>query len=128
MLTLHLSADVATLREKFKEFAMAEEQVIDHHKLACFVTGQHEATQEVSFYLMGPEAVGAWEAEAKVREKLLAFIGDQHPEWWPREVVALSHHDIARGDNVAHRHITRSATVQDIDETSPPDGERPSSE
>ncbi|MCL7942197.1 mechanosensitive ion channel family protein [Halomonas sp. ATCH28] len=127
VLRLHLSADVATLREKFKEFAMAEEQVIDHHKLACFVTGQHEATQEVSFYLMGPEAVGAWEAEAKVREKLLAFIRDHHPEWWPREVVVLSHHDIARGDTPAKRRIRRPATVQEVDEPPSPGGE-PSAE
>ncbi|MGM0983368.1 MAG: mechanosensitive ion channel family protein [Pseudomonadota bacterium] len=128
ILTLHLSADVAILREKFKEFAMAEEQVIEHHRLACFVTGQHEAAQEISFYLMGPEPMGAWEAEAKVREKLLAFIRDHHPEWWPREVVVLSHNDIARGEPPAHRNITRSATAQEIDETSPPDGERPSAE
>ncbi|SEM08274.1 mechanosensitive ion channel family protein [Halomonas daqiaonensis] len=128
VLTLHLSADVATLREKFKEFAMAEDQVIEHHKLACFVTGQHEATQQVSFYLMGPEPMAAWEAEAKVREKLLAYIRDHHPEWWPRDVVVLSHHDIARGDTPAHRHITRAATVREVDESSPPGGERPSTE
>ncbi len=126
VLTLHLSADVATLREKFKEFAMAEEQVIDHHKLLCYVTGQHEATQEISFYLMGPEAMGAWEAEARVREKLLAFIRDHHPEWWPREVVVLSHHDIARGDTPAKRRLRRPATVQEVDE-SPATGEEPSS-
>ncbi|MDI5892353.1 mechanosensitive ion channel family protein [Halomonas rhizosphaerae] len=126
VLTLHLSADVATLREKFKEFAMAEEQVIEHHKLLCYVTGQHEATQEISFYLMGPEAMGAWEAEARVREKLLAFIRDHHPEWWPREVVVLSHHDIARGDTPAKRRLRRPATVQEVDESSAT-GDEPSS-
>ncbi|MGM0703607.1 MAG: mechanosensitive ion channel family protein [Pseudomonadota bacterium] len=127
VLTLHLSADVATLREKFKEFAIAEGQVIQHHKLACYVTGQHGATLEVSFYLMGPEAMGAWEVETKVREKLLAFIRDHHPEWWPREVVVLSHHDIARGDTPAKRRIRRTATAQEVDEPPLPDGESPSS-
>lgn len=106
---------------------MAEEQVIDHHKLACFVTGQHEATQEVSFYLMGPEAVGAWEAEAKVREKLLAFIRDQHPEWWPRDVVVLSHHDIARGDIPARERLRRPARVREVDNAAATDDETPSS-
>lgn len=128
VLTLHLSADVATLREKFKAFAMAEEQVIEHHKLACYVTGQHAATQEITFYLMGPEAMGAWEAEAKVREKLLAFIRDHHPEWWPREVVVLSHHDIARGDTPAKRRIRRSATVHEVGEPPSADGEAPRAE
>lgn len=115
VLTLHLSADVATLREKFKEFAMAEEQVIDHHALACHVTGQHEATQEVSFYLMGAEPMGAWAAEARVREKLLAFLRDHHPEWWPRAVVVLSEHDIARGDTPPKRHLRRPARVETLD-------------
>lgn len=123
VLTLHLSADVATLREKFKEFAMAEEGVIDHHKLACFVTGQHQATQEISFYLMGPEAMSAWEAEAKVREKLMAFIRDQHPEWWPRDVVVLSEHDIARGDIPAKRRLRRPARVEEVEAPPTPDGE-----
>lgn len=128
VLTLHISADVATLREKFKEFAMAEEQVIDHHTLACYVTGQHEATQEVSFYLMGPEPMCAWAAEAKVREKLLAFIRDHHPEWWPRAVVVLSDHDIARGDTPAHRRIRRPATLEKLDEGTTKGADAPSSE
>jgi hypothetical protein len=33
-----------------------------------------------------------------VREKLLAYIRDNHPEWWPREIVVISHNDIARGE------------------------------
>lgn len=123
VLTLHLSADVATLREKFREFAMAEEQVVEHHKLSCHVTGQREATQEISFYLMGSEAMGAWEAEGKVREKLLAYIRDHHPEWWPRQVMVLSHHDIARGDTPAKRRIRRPATVEEIDQPPPSDGD-----
>lgn len=128
VLTLHLSADVATLREKFKEFARAEEQVTDHHKLTCFVTGQHEATQEISFYLMGSETFEAWEAEMKVREKLLAFIRDHHPEWWPRAVVVLSEHDITRGDTPAHRRIRRPATVEAIDEGTANEADSSSSE
>lgn len=123
VLTLHISADVATLREKFKEFAMAEEQVIDHHALSCYVTGQHEATQEVSFYLMGPEPTSAWEVEGKVREKLLAFIRDHHPEWWPRSVVVLSEHDITRGDTPPKRHLRRPARVETLDSAGAPDAD-----
>lgn len=115
-ITLHISADVATLREKFREFAMAQEQVIDHHALACYVTGQHEATQEVTFYLMGAEPMGAWTAEAEVREKLLAYLRDHHPEWWPRSVVVLSDHDITRGDIPERRHLRRPARLEAVDE------------
>ncbi|PRY73696.1 mechanosensitive ion channel family protein [Halomonas ventosae] len=123
VLTLHLSADVATLRERFEAFAKEDENVIDHHKLACLVTGQHEATQEITCYLMGPEPIAAWEAEMRIREKLLAFIRDHHPEWWPREVVVLSHHDIARGDTPPKRRIRRPARVEEVDETPSPGGE-----
>jgi len=78
-LTLHLSADIECLREKFKAFAEQEENVIEHHKLSCFVTAQTEAAQKVSFYLMTSEPMSGWEAEMNVREKLLGFIRDNHP-------------------------------------------------
>lgn len=93
-LTLHLNADIECLREKFREFAEAEKNVIEHHKLSCFVTAQTEAGQKVSFYLMTSEPFAGWEAEMNVREKLMGFIRDNHPEWWPREVVVASPDDI----------------------------------
>lgn len=97
-LALHLSADIDCLREKFKAFAEAEKNVIEHHKLCCYVTAQTEVTQRVSFYLMTSEPFAGWEAEMNVREKLLAFIRDNHPEWWPREVVVTSQSDITGGE------------------------------
>lgn len=77
---------------------------------------------------MGPEPMGAWAAEARVREKLLAFIRDHHPEWWSRSVVVLSEHDIARGDTPAHRHIRRPARLETIDEGTANDADSPSPE
>ncbi|WP_328186035.1 mechanosensitive ion channel family protein [Marinobacter sp. OP 3.4] len=97
-LALHLNADVECLREKFKAFAEAEKNVIEHHKLCCYVTAQSAAAQTVSFYLMTSEPFAGWEAEMNVREKLLGFIRDNHPEWWPREVVVTSQHDITGGE------------------------------
>ncbi|WP_110688913.1 mechanosensitive ion channel family protein [Salinicola endophyticus] len=97
VLTLHLSADIAILREKFLEFAEAEENVIEHHKLLCCVTDQTGPAQTVTCYLMTVDPLSGWNAEVSVREKLLAFIRDEHPEWWPRDVVVISHRDIARG-------------------------------
>ncbi len=114
VLTLHLSADIALLRERFIEFAKQEAHVVDHDKLECHVTAQGETTLEVSCYLMTREPIGGWVAECNLREQLLAFIRDRHPEWWPREVVVLSHHDIARGEGDVDRARTRPATVQDI--------------
>ncbi|WP_110708164.1 mechanosensitive ion channel domain-containing protein [Salinicola sp. CR57] len=97
VLTLHLSADIAILRDKFLEFAKAEENVIEHHKLLCCVTDQTGPAQTVTCYLMTIDPLSGWAAEVSVREKLLAFIRDEHPEWWPRDVVVISHRDIARG-------------------------------
>ncbi|MBB3139901.1 mechanosensitive ion channel family protein [Halomonas organivorans] len=98
VLTLHLSADVAELRERFIELAKQEEHVVDADKLECHVTAQRETSLEVSCYLMTRDPVGGWIAENNVREQLLAFIRDEHPEWWPREVVVLSRQDVARGE------------------------------
>ncbi|MDN3524828.1 mechanosensitive ion channel [Halomonas sabkhae] len=96
-LTLHLSADIEKIREKFVEFAKAEEDVIEHHKLFCCITAQNTHTQVISCYLMASDPISSWMVEASVREKLLAFVRDDHPEWWPRDVVVLSRHDIAQG-------------------------------
>ncbi|RBI68793.1 mechanosensitive ion channel family protein [Vreelandella sulfidaeris] len=97
-LTLHLSADIGLVRDKFIEFAKEESNVIEHHKLLCYVTGQTGTAQTVSCYLMTSDPLSGWAAEMNVREKLMTFIRDNHPEWWPREIVVISHHDIARGE------------------------------
>jgi len=96
-LTLHLSADIGLLRDKFLEFAKEEDSVIEHHKLLCYVTAQTGTAQTVTCYLMTSDPLAGWTAEMSLREKLLTFIRDNHPEWWPREIVVISHNDIARG-------------------------------
>lgn len=96
-LTLHLSADIGLLRDKFLEFAKEEDSVIEHHKLLCYVTAQTGTAQTATCYLMTSDPLAGWTAEMNLREKLLTFIRDNHPEWWPREIVVISHNDIARG-------------------------------
>ncbi|QNI02154.1 mechanosensitive ion channel [Halomonas sp. SH5A2] len=101
-LTLHLSADIELIRDKFVEFAKDEDDVIEHHKLLCYVTAQSETAQTVTCYLMTSDPMAGWTAEMHVREKLMAFIRDNHPEWWPREVMVISHQDVARGAKVKY--------------------------
>ncbi|SDF82574.1 Small-conductance mechanosensitive channel [Onishia taeanensis] len=91
---LHLSADVECLRDKFLEFAKEEDNVIEHHKLSCYVTGQVEMVQTITCYLMTSDPHAGWVAEMNVREKMMAFIRDNHPEWWPRSAMVISRHDI----------------------------------
>lgn len=95
---LHLSADIECLREKFLEFAQAEDNVIEHHKLSCYVTGQVEMVQTITCFLMTSDPHSGWVAEMNVREKMMAFIRDHHPEWWPRSAMVISRHDIAGDD------------------------------
>lgn len=97
-LVVHLSADIEVIREKFLEYAKHEENVIEHHKLCCYVTGQTERAQTVACYLMASDPFAGWVAEMQIREKLMKFIRDEHPEWWPREVVVLSQTDVANPD------------------------------
>ncbi|MFC3293276.1 mechanosensitive ion channel family protein [Modicisalibacter luteus] len=97
-MTVHLSADIELIREKFIEYAKEEDSVIEHHKLLCYVTGQTGTALTVACYLMTTDPMSGWSAEMHVREKLMAFIRNNHPEWWPREVVVISHQDIARAD------------------------------
>ncbi|MGL6215419.1 mechanosensitive ion channel family protein [Billgrantia desiderata] len=94
-LILHLSADVQLIREKFLEFAEEEDNVVEHHKLCCYVTGQTEKSQTVACYLMATDPFAGWVAEMQIRERLMNFIRTYHPEWWPRDIVVLSQHDIA---------------------------------
>ncbi len=119
VLNLHLSADIDVLRAQFLTFAEADDRVIEHDKLSCAVTDQSETSMEVSFYLMGTEPLCAWEAEAHVREKLIAFIRDHHPEWWPREVVVLSHQDEASGVRPTTRRVPPSDNVENVTHREP---------
>lgn len=97
-LIVHLSADIQVIREKFLEYAEEEDNVVEHHRLCCYVTGQTERAQTISCYLVASDPFAGWVAEMNIREKLMNFIRDNHPEWWPREVVVLSDHDIAKGE------------------------------
>ncbi|WP_346795567.1 mechanosensitive ion channel [Halomonas sp. Bachu 37] len=97
-LILHLSADIELLREKFLEYAKDEDNVIEHHKLLLYVTGQTETTQKITGYLMSSDPMSGWMAEMNVREKIMTFIRNEHPEWWPREVVVVGQNDIAIGE------------------------------
>ena len=116
-LTLHLSADISKIREKFIEFAEAEESVVEHHKLLCYVTGQTAHAQTVTCYLMTSDPLSGWTAEMNIREQLMAYIRDEHPEWWPREVMVISHHDVAKGHG--QRSGTTSSARQETHERTP---------
>ncbi|WP_338053830.1 mechanosensitive ion channel domain-containing protein [Salinicola halophilus] len=98
-LSLHLNADVAVIRERFFAYAKEEESVIEHHKLLCYVTAQNGTSQTITCYLMTSDPLSGWAAQMNVLEKLMAFVRDSHPDWWPRDVMVISQEDITRGEN-----------------------------
>jgi len=86
-LVLDHRADTDILRDKFKELARADDGVIDHDQLLCYVTSQDDRGQEVSFFAMFPDPSTGWHAEMRLREGLLRFIRQEHPDWWPQERI-----------------------------------------
>ncbi|WP_447555472.1 mechanosensitive ion channel family protein [Vreelandella sp. EE22] len=97
-MTLHISANIETLRKKFMEYAQLEENVIEHHRLLCAVTAQNGSQQTLTCYFVTSEPLVGWYAEVNLREKMLTFVRDRHPEWWPRDIMVISHEDIAKGE------------------------------
>ena len=128
-LTLHLSADIGLLRDKFLEVAKEENSVIEHHKLLCYVTAQTGTAQTVTCYLMTSDPLAGWTAEMNVRERLLAYIRDNYPEWWPRDIVVISHNDIARGEQGTRSSGTdsseKNSSENNSSETNSPEVDNP---
>ncbi|MCP1314772.1 MULTISPECIES: mechanosensitive ion channel family protein [unclassified Halomonas] len=97
-LTLHISANINTLRKKFLEYAEQQEHVVENHRLMCAVTAQNGSQQTLTCYFVTAEPLLGWYTEVELREKMLTFIRDHHPEWWPRDIMVMSHEDIAKGE------------------------------
>ncbi|WP_323767785.1 mechanosensitive ion channel family protein [Marinovum sp.] len=91
-LRLDHAADAEALRETFETVAKEEEGVIEHDTMCVFVTDHDAHGQEITFYVMTPDPSTGWEVEMRLREKLMAFIREEHPEWWPRERVTGGRH------------------------------------
>ncbi|WP_110686662.1 mechanosensitive ion channel domain-containing protein [Salinicola aestuarinus] len=108
-LSLHLNADVAVIRERFFAFAKEEESVIEHHKLLSYVTAQSGTSQTITCYLMTSDPLSGWAAQMSVLEKLMAFVRDNHPDWWPRDVMVISQEDITLGANQRNASGTNGA-------------------
>ncbi|MBK0328052.1 hypothetical protein I5535_12210 [Rhodobacteraceae bacterium F11138] len=64
--------------------------MIELDTLACLVTAHDDQGQEITFYAMTPDPSTGWHVEMRMREGLLRFVRDKHPEWWPRDRIASS--------------------------------------
>lgn len=119
-LILHLSTDIALLRKKFLEYAKMEDSVIEHHKLLCYATGQTATTLVITCYFVASDPMSGWTAEMNIREKLLTFIREEHPDWWPRDVMVISHQDIARAEGTKpHKTIMGTSSEKNASDSEP---------
>ncbi|WP_316013936.1 mechanosensitive ion channel family protein [Roseobacter sp. HKCCA0434] len=99
-LVLDHMADVDVLREKFAEIAGNDDTVTGEDTVQTLVLGHGEAGMEVTFYAMAPDPSSAWAMHARLREAMIAFVRDEHPDWWPRERVR----DVGEGQAATQAH------------------------
>jgi small-conductance mechanosensitive channel len=78
-------AEVVVLRDKFQEIAKADPEVIEHDKLAVYVTDQASNGMTIEFFAMAPDPSTARLIEMRLREELVRFVQIEHPGWWYRE-------------------------------------------
>ncbi|WP_447928170.1 mechanosensitive ion channel family protein [Vreelandella sp. EE27] len=110
-MSLHINADVEVLRQQFYTFAKDNDKVIEHHNLYFYMTAQQGSQQTVTGYFVAVDPFSGWKAENELREKMVIYLRDHYPEWWPREIVVLSHEDIARGEGTKmHKTVTATST------------------
>ncbi|WP_223428132.1 mechanosensitive ion channel family protein [Tateyamaria pelophila] len=80
-------ADTSALREKFLEFAKEDEDCIETENSKMLVMDQDTDGVHCRFYATAPDPTAAWHMHARLRERMLAWIRDTHPDWWPKERV-----------------------------------------
>ncbi|MBW8639190.1 mechanosensitive ion channel family protein [Hoeflea sp. WL0058] len=95
-LLLDHSANVEALRKAYLEFASEDEDVMESAEPKVLVDDHDQNGQHVRFYATAGDPTAAWQMHARLREKMLRWVEENHPQWWPRERIV----DVGKG-NVA---------------------------
>jgi small-conductance mechanosensitive channel len=85
VLTLDPRADVEELRRAYLGIARADDDVMPDEMLKVLVIDQDHTGIKVRFYCTAKDASTAWNMHCRLREKTLAWIRENHPDWWPRQ-------------------------------------------
>lgn len=80
-------ADVEMLRRHFQTLLEDDPDVEDTENSFVYATDHTSEGYKVSFYAMMPDPSTGWTAQSRLREKLLAYVRDRHPEWLTRQRV-----------------------------------------
>jgi small-conductance mechanosensitive channel len=90
-------ADVDLLRRSFQKMLEDDPDITDTENAYVYATDHSPDGFKISFYAMMPDPSTGWTAQSRLREKLMACVRDEHPEWIARERVL----DVGDGDRQA---------------------------
>jgi len=86
LLRVDFSAPVDVIREKLQEFVAASPRW-DKRVSGVQVTNSDQETIEIRLLMSARNAATAWDLRCEVREKMIAFLRDNHPEALPRRRI-----------------------------------------
>jgi small-conductance mechanosensitive channel len=87
MLSLDHEADPDALRAAFEDITHDDPDVMQGEMLKVQVMDHSPEAQHLRFYATAQDPSTAWTMHARLREAMLRWVRENHPEWWPRERV-----------------------------------------
>ncbi|MFA8386322.1 MAG: mechanosensitive ion channel family protein [Pelagibaca sp.] len=95
-LNLDHRADVDVLRDHFDMLVQDDPDITESDSALTRTTGHSADGLTVTFYAMMDDPSTGWTVQCRLREQMMAFVRDTHPDWFPRERVQEVGQD---GDN-----------------------------
>ncbi|MGK7650984.1 mechanosensitive ion channel family protein [Roseovarius sp. B08] len=79
--------DVDALRRKFSSLLHEDPDISEPDNAFTYTTDHTAEGLKISFFAMMPDPSTGWTVQSRLREQLLAFLRDNHPDWLVRERV-----------------------------------------
>lgn len=86
-LRLDHRADMEILRTQFDKLVREDADISESDSALTMSTGHTADGLQVSFYAMMDDPSTGWMVQCRLRERMMAFVRDNHPAWFPRERV-----------------------------------------
>jgi len=97
-LRLDHRADIEVLRTQFDKLVREDADISESDSALTMSTGHTADGLQVSFYAMMDDPSTGWMVQCRLRERMIAFVRDTHPDWFPRERVQ----EVGRDGGDAH--------------------------
>jgi small-conductance mechanosensitive channel len=86
-LRLDHRADMEILRTQFDKLVREDADISESDSALTMSTGHTADGLQVSFFAMMDDPSTGWMVQCRLRERMTAFVRDNHPAWFPRERV-----------------------------------------